>query len=269
VRGFLGDKIDGGASADIHIWAPGQIVKLFKAGVSERFARHEARMTRAARGAGAPEVFDEVTVDGRFGIVLRRLDGPTLQQLLLTSVMTLEQVGAILASLYISVHQTPPMADVLSLRRWIDVFSHASRDILTEHIATGVLTLIDRLPPEDGLCHSDLHPGNVIMTADGPRVIDWACALRASGVFDIARVHISLTELVPDGADPERPRVINDTVQSEYARLSGLTRAALTEAMEPYLPILRAFVLLQRRSATSTQRKQLIQRIEATLGSLE
>ena len=61
--------------------------------------------------------------------------------------------------------------------------------------------------------------------------------------------------------------MINATVQSEYARLSGLSPAALTEAMQPYLPILRAFVLLQRRPATTAQRKQLIQRIEATLRS--
>ena len=104
-------------------------------------------MTRAAFAAGAPEVFDEVTIDGRFGIVLRRLDGPTLQQLLLTRAMTPEQVGAILASLYISVHKTPPLLDVPSLHRWIDFASQASRDILPQHIATGVLTLIDRLPP--------------------------------------------------------------------------------------------------------------------------
>ena len=244
--------------------ARGQVVKLFKAGAPEWFGRHEARMTRAAFAAGAPEVIDDVIVGGRFGIVLRRLDGPTLQQLLQTGAMTLEQAGAILASLYVSVHKTAA-ADVPSLRRWIDFASQASRDILPQHIATGVLTLIDRLPPEDGLCHADLHPGNVIMTADGPRIIDWACALRASGVFDIARVHVSLSELVPDGADPERPRVINATVQSEYARQSGLPPAALTEAMQPYLPILRAFVLLQRRRATPAQRKQLIQRLEATL----
>lgn len=61
--------------------------------------------------------------------------------------------------------------------------------------------------------------------------------------------------------------MINATVQSEYARLSGLSRAALMEAIQPYLPILRAFVLLQRRPATTAQRKQLIQRIEATLRS--
>ena len=191
-----------------------------------------------------------MTLEGRFGIVLQRLDGPTLLQLLRTRAVTFEQAGAILATLYISVHKTPPPPDVLSLRDWIDAASRTSRDILPEHIATGVLTLIDRLPPEDGLCHADLHPGNVIMTADGPRIIDWACALRASAVFDIARVHVSLSELVPEDADPEPPRAINAAVQSEYARLAGMSPAALTEAMQPYLPILRAFVLLQRRPAT-------------------
>jgi Phosphotransferase enzyme family len=171
MRGLLGEKIGEGATADIHVWAPGQIVKLFKVGASPRFGRHEARMTRAAFAAGAPEVIDEVTVEGRFGIVLQRLDGPTLLQLLQTRAVTSEQVGAILATLYTSVHKTPPPPDVVSLRDWIDAVSRTSRDILPEHIATGVLSLIDHLPPENGLCHADLHPGNVIMTADGPRII--------------------------------------------------------------------------------------------------
>src|SRR5215472_263207 len=151
MQGSLGKKIDEGASADIHIWAPGQVVKLFKAGGSEWFARHEARMTRAALAAGAPEVFDEVTVGGRFGIVLRHLDGPTLQQLLLTGAIAPGQAGAILASLYISVHKTPPSTDVPSLRRWIDFASQASPDVLPRHIATGALSLIDRLPPGNEL----------------------------------------------------------------------------------------------------------------------
>jgi Ser/Thr protein kinase RdoA (MazF antagonist) len=265
MQGSLGEKISEGATADIHVWAPGQIVKLFKVGASPRFGQHEARMTRAAFAAGAPEVFDEVTLGGRFGIVLQRLDGPTLLQLLQNRAVTSEQVGAILAALYKSVHKTPPPRDVVSLREWIDAVSRTSRDILPEHIATGVLTLIDRLPPEDGLCHADLHPGNVIMTADGPRIIDWACALRASAVFDIARAHVSLSEFVPEDADPEPPRAINAAVQSEYAQLAGMSPAALIAAMQPYLPILRAFVLLQRRPATRALRERLIQRIEANL----
>ena len=76
-------------------------------------------MTRAAFAAGlpAPKVFDEVTLEGRFGIVLSRFDGPTLLQLLRTRALTPEQAGRILAALSISVHKTPPPPDVTSLRR--------------------------------------------------------------------------------------------------------------------------------------------------------
>ena len=267
MQGSLGEKIGEGASADIHAWAPGQVVKLFKAGVSRQFGKHEARMTRAAFAAGAPapEVLDEVTLEGRFGIVLPRFDGPTLLQLFLSGAMTSEQVGAILASLYLSVHKTPP-PDVVSLRDWIDAVSRNSAT-LPKHLAAGVLTLIDRLRPGDGLCHTDLHPGNVIMTGDGPKIIDWAGALRAPAVFDIGRAHVTLSELVPEDADPELLRAINAAMQSEYARLAGISLAKLTAAMQPYLPILRAFVLLQQRPATPAQRERLIQRIEAALRS--
>ncbi|HEY0376693.1 MAG TPA: hypothetical protein VGC87_07030, partial [Pyrinomonadaceae bacterium] len=78
--GSLGEKIGEGAYSDVHAWAPGQVLKLFKAGFSQRASWWEARMTRAALAAGAPvpAVFEEVTLEGRFGIALQRLDGPTL-----------------------------------------------------------------------------------------------------------------------------------------------------------------------------------------------
>ena len=122
MRGSLGEKVGEGALADVHAWAPGQDVKLFKAGRSQRVAWHEAQMTRAAFAADAPapEVLGEVTLEGRFVIVLSRLDGPTLLQLSRTGAMTSEQVGAILATLAISVHKTPPPPGVLSLRDWMD-----------------------------------------------------------------------------------------------------------------------------------------------------
>jgi hypothetical protein len=61
MRGSLGEKIGEGASADVHAWAPGQVVKLFKSGVPRRLSAHEVRTTRAvfAAGAPAPEVLDE------------------------------------------------------------------------------------------------------------------------------------------------------------------------------------------------------------------
>ena len=231
-------------------WAPGQVVKLFKAGVPRRVSWHEARVTRAvfAAGAPAPEVLDEVTLEGRFGIVLSRLDGPPLLQLSRSGAMTFGQAGAILASLYLSVHKTSPPPDVLFLRDLMDGSLRLSGGIVPKHIATGILALIERLRPGDGLCHADLHPGNVIMTADGPRLVDWTGAVRAPAAFDLGCCHIVLTELAPEVADdPQRPRAVNAAAQSEYARLAGMSQAALTAAVEPYLPIVRVLVLLGGR----------------------
>lgn len=39
--------------------------------------------------------------------------------------------------------------------------------VLPERITTRVLALIEHLAPNDVLCHSDLRPGNVIMTTQG------------------------------------------------------------------------------------------------------
>jgi len=265
--GTLGEKIGEGATADIHAWAPGLVLKLFKAGVPRHVGWWEARITRAVFAAGgpAPDVLDEVTVEGRFGIVLPRLDGPTLLQLLLNGAMATEQAAAILATLGLAVHTTPPPPAVLPVRELMEGSLRLSEAMLPGHIATGVLALIERLPPGEGLCHCDLHPNNVIMTAEGPRLIDWTGARRGTAALDLACCHFILTELVPEGfGDPERQRALDTAVQSEYARLAGVSLAALTAAMEAHLPIVRVFFLLGGLGRPAT-RERLLQRVEADL----
>ena len=122
MQGSLGEKIGEGAFSEAYAWAPGQVVKLFKPGVSRWLPWFEVRMISAVLAAGVPvpEVFGELTLDGRFGIVLQRLDGPTLLQLSRTGAVTFEQAGAIIAALAMSVHKTPPPPEVLSLRDYMD-----------------------------------------------------------------------------------------------------------------------------------------------------
>jgi aminoglycoside phosphotransferase (APT) family kinase protein len=51
--------------------------------------------------------------------------------------------------------------------------------------------------PGDALVHGDLHPGNVMLTAAGPLVIDWTNAARGPSGADLA-----VTWLLMAGADP-------------------------------------------------------------------
>jgi Ser/Thr protein kinase RdoA (MazF antagonist) len=268
MQGSLGEKIGEGAFSEAYAWAPGQVVKLFKPGVPRRMPWFEVRMMRAVLAAGVPvpEVFGELTLDGRFGIVLQRLDGPTLLQLSRTGAVTFEQAGAIIAALAMSVHKTPPPPEVLCLRDYMDSSLRLDGGLLPKHIAIDVLALIDRLAPGDGLCHCDLSPGNVIMTAEGPKLVDWGGAMRAPAALDLGFLHVILSEVAPKIADnPERPRATNAAAQSEYARLAGMSLAQLMAAMEPYLPIVRTFLVLG--DVVPSLRERLIQRIAAGLRS--
>jgi Ser/Thr protein kinase RdoA (MazF antagonist) len=196
--------------------------------------------------------------------VLQRFDGPTLWQLSRTGAVTFEQAGAIVAALAMSVHDTPPPPEVPSLRAHIEDALRRDDGKLPKHLAADVLALVARLSPGDRLCHCDLSPGNVIMTAEGPKLIDWTFAMRAPAAVELAFLHVILSELAPEIADdPERPRATNAAAQSEYARLAGLSPAELEAAIKPYLPIVRSFVLLG--DVAPSLRPLLIQRIEAGL----
>jgi len=255
MQGALGEKIGAGVSADVHAWAPGQVVKLFNSGTSRRVS-WEAQMTSVAFAAGlpAPEVFG-----------MSRFDGPTLQQLQRTGGVTSQQAAAIIATLAVAIHNTQPPPKVLPLRTWMGYALQGSESHMPAHILDGIFPLIDRLPPADGLCHCDLHPGNVIMTPEGPRLIDWLGMMRAPASLDLAVCHTLLGEIIPDLTDdPERPRRLNAAIQSEYARLAGMSQAALAAGVERYLPIAAVFTLLGTWVGPA-QRERLIRRVEAAL----
>jgi Ser/Thr protein kinase RdoA (MazF antagonist) len=269
MQGSLGEKLGEGVFAEVHAWAPGQVVKLSKPGMPPWVLQHEARMTRAVFAAGgpAPEVLGEITLDGRFGIVLPRFDGPTLRQATRTGAITREQAGAILATLCVAVHQTPAPPDALSLRQAMDARLQFAGRALPESIITGVFALIDHLAHDDVLCHSDLHPGNAIITAQGPKLIDWLGAARAPAGYEMAQCQVLMSELDPEHDDNPEGTTINSALQAEYARLTGTAPAALTAAMQPYLPIVRVFLLLG--GAKPEVRQRLLQRVEAALRSEE
>ena len=243
----LGARIGEGATADVHLWAPGQVIKLFKDGVPERLCTHEARTTRAVAGAGglAPDVVGVISHVGRPGIIMTRLDGPTLLDALRTGATSSREAGGILAGCLISVHRTPPPPDLLPLRVYMAGSLRRAGDLISDASAADLLALIDRLSPGDGLCHGDPNPGNVILTADGPRLIDWIAALRAPATLDLASAHVILAELAPQlSDDPERPRAVNRALQAAYADLAGIDPASAAAAVADYLPVARALLAL-------------------------
>jgi thiamine kinase-like enzyme len=60
------------------------------------------------------------------------------------------------------------------------------------------------IPPGDCLVHVDLHPDNVLLTADGPMIIDWSRSGNGNAADDVAIAWLVISTSNPHGSRYER-----------------------------------------------------------------
>ena len=135
----------------------------------------EAALMRHVHAAGypVPEVLD-VRPDG---IVMRRVDGPTMLDDLAARPWRVRRHARTLAALHDDLHAIPATQDLRP--------------------AFGQPTA-----PDDVVVHGDLHPDNVLLTALGPVVIDWANGGRGPAGADVADVWLLLSSARPPVSGP-------------------------------------------------------------------
>jgi aminoglycoside phosphotransferase (APT) family kinase protein len=109
-----------------------------------------------AHGYPVPEVF-AVSDDGD-ELVMQRIDGPTMVDAAGSRPWKIRRFGRELAALHSSLHAIPTPA-------WLPDALFGSGD---------------------QLLHMDLHPLNVLLSDNGPVVIDWTNAVRGDPAIDIA-----------------------------------------------------------------------------------
>jgi len=81
-----------------------------------------------------------------------------------------------------------------------------------------VVASLDRLPDGSAICHWDFHPGNVIETKDGSKIIDWAIVRRGDALADVARTLLIIhAGALPPGA----PLLVRSLVALGRALLSA------------------------------------------------
>ena len=148
----IGPKLAEGRDSEIYEHGPGRVLRVARDG---RSLVGEAEVMRYVRSHGypCPDVHDA----GDGYLVMDRLEGPTLMDTLGRPPFPLRRSGHLLAELHHRLHEIP-----------------APPGLRTAPL------------PGDRLVHRDLHPMNVMMTADGPVVIDWANASAGDPAFDVA-----------------------------------------------------------------------------------
>jgi aminoglycoside phosphotransferase (APT) family kinase protein len=222
-----------GRSAEVFAGSDGTVVKLFYGWVPAHLVDAEERGTAAAfaAGASAPRLIDRVEQDGRAGLILERVAGPSMLAELTTHPWRLLSLAAQLARLHADIHRRsgaglPVLREQLrSQIGSITELSTAARD--------RSLALLETLPDGDRILHGDLHPDNVILAARGAVAIDWMGAACGDRAADAARTALILELGSPPRALPAAHRAMITAGRRAfragwlraYIRASGVRRA--------------------------------------------
>jgi aminoglycoside phosphotransferase (APT) family kinase protein len=165
-----GELLASGRDADIFEYGAGQVLRRSRNGHSMSGEARTMEYVRS-RGYPVPEIFD-LSDDG-CDVAMERINGPTMVDAGAARPWRLKRYGRQLAELHQSLHE-------LSAPEWLpgSSFGRGTQ-----------------------LLHLDLHPLNVLMSPDGPIVIDWANAASGDPSFDVALTWVLIASGdVPKGA---------------------------------------------------------------------
>lgn len=183
----------------MYAWGPDAVVKLYRSG----FDGHHTEALALAGLAGyrvAPALVDVVTRDGRPGLVLERVAGADMLDLLRRRPWQVRALARTLAETHLAVHEVLGPADLPDVRQVLA--ARIGDATLARELRGFALRLLDGLPSGDRLCHGDYHPGNVMVAGDRVSVIDWPNAARGVPEADHARAILLLQWADPLLAGP-------------------------------------------------------------------
>lgn len=219
-----GPLIAAGRTSDVYQYGAGAVVKVPRPGTPEHWSAMEAQFTEAVRALGVPaaEVLGVVEVDDRVSIVFEHIVGPSMWDRMVSGPSDASALGAELARIHHVIHAAGMPADVPGL---IERVSGKVREVVEfdEDECDEACLMIERLPCGAALLHGDLHPGNVLMSDDGPIVIDWFDATIGHPVADVVRSSMLLRPDVDGGGRGHLPGADSSVVMAaRESYLSGM-----------------------------------------------
>ena len=220
---LLGDVVARGSRSVVHAYGSGAVIKVPKPATPASWIRAEAEYVEAVRavGAPAPALLGMEEIFGRPASVWEHVEGPSLWQQVVDRPARSAAIGRALADIQLALFKLVPPVTLPDQR---DRLSSKIR-WSAANVDASLAAALDLLPGRAGtprLCHGDLHPSNVIVSRDGPVLVDWFDACRGDRVADVARS--SLTLLSDGAATPSHlpgsdPRTLAALTQAYLSRL--------------------------------------------------
>jgi aminoglycoside phosphotransferase (APT) family kinase protein len=187
-----GTLIAKGRTAEVYSWGDSQVLKLFYNWCPAEWVEREARVAEVISGTAvpSPRFFGRVRADGREGIIFERVQGVSLLRQMMENPLRLGEYARLMANLH-SLIRAQSAATLPHLRDWL------RKSILAvdfdRRLKQASLERLEKLPDGTQLCHFDFHPDQIMITEDGPKVLDWMTAFQGDGQADVARTLLLLT----------------------------------------------------------------------------
>lgn len=184
-------RIGVGRTAEVFAWGEGKVLKRFHPWHPEPWAEREYQLTSGAYEAGlpAPRVYGLERIDGRIGMVLERIEGPSLLRVLMAKPWKVVGVARQLADVHAAIHarRMPGLVPLEQHLRW-----SLDRARLPDRLRGAADAALARMPTGEAVCHGDFHPDNVVLTSRGPVVLDWPEISSGHPLADVVRTSLAL-----------------------------------------------------------------------------
>lgn len=262
-----GKLLGQGRTAEVYAWGDFQVLKLFFTTWPAEWIHQEARVARVVHEAGlaCPAAGDLIEVEGRLGIVYERIDGPSMLEEVARHPSRIVSLAHQFADLQLAMHrrvemELPPGRELLTR-----LIRNAPR--LSDAIKEQLLGKMEQLPDEDGICHGDYHPDNILMTSRGPIVIDWMSVTRGHPLADVAGTYLLIRVAEASSGLGKLTRGFLDVLRrgflSLYLRRYFRDSPHRREQLDDWVPPIAAAYLGQ--GLTSQEEDRLISIIDAGL----
>ena len=230
------ELIGEGRLAEVFAWEDGLALKLYRSADRNPMAEREAESTMAVVAAGVPaaKCHGTVTIDGRVGLILDRLPGPVMADVVLSDSAN---ATAGLADLQARIHDRSAQGFASMKELLRPRIEHSTPVEWREP----VLSRIADLPDGGSVLHSDLHVLNAMLGEDGKWVaIDWDRAIVGPPHYGVARtlflgVEADLGDFEPVPGITEARRQLGEMYLDEYAKRRPLDRDELAAWRLPVL----------------------------------
>jgi thiamine kinase-like enzyme len=263
----IGELLGIGNTASVYSWGETEVIKIFH---DQRSSIHEAK--KEARNAEiintlnlrTPKFSGCIEYEGMWCLIYERIDGPTMLGQIEPTKSSATHFARLLAQLHFELHNVG-VKFIPNLKSEITKSLNNTLAI-KEFEKQLVLEILRTLPEGNVICHYDFHPGNIILSPNGPIIIDWMNALIGHQAADVARSSMMLvSHVLPPNApswliNREYRELFNEEYLREYFMLSGLSQRTLDEWLAPTLAA-------RIDELTSEDQPEIINRLQTILKS--